>query len=127
MDLVYKFFGFGPYFIGVIKTIGTNRKTRIIQDNGKHSRELDLERGFAQGDGPSPRLYYIGEQILFFWIEYDPNVAGVYLSFVVPRKIDNDEVVFQNLDKAAERGLTVDGERVGDERGKDDFDTSRPS
>ena len=49
MDSVYKFFGFGPYFIGVIKTIGTNRKARVIQDNGKPSREMDLERGVCAG------------------------------------------------------------------------------
>ncbi len=69
-----------------------------------------MNRGFAQGDGPSPRLYNIGEQILLFWIEYDPNIAGVYLTYVVPREVVNNEVVFQNLDRAEETGLTVDTE-----------------
>ena len=47
---------------------------------------------------------------MLFPIEYDPNVAGVYLTFVVPRAIVKNEVVFQNLDRAEERGLTVDME-----------------
>ncbi len=74
MDCVYKFVGFGPNFIRILKTIGMGRKARVILESGKPSHELDLERGFAQGDGLSPRLYNIGEQILLFRIEYDLNV-----------------------------------------------------
>lgn len=69
-----------------------------------------MERGFAQGDGPSPRLYNIGEQILLFRIEYDPIVAGVYLSFVIPRELVNNEITFQKLEVATENGLKVDDE-----------------
>ncbi len=110
MDCVYKFVGFEPNFIRILKTIGTGRKARVILESGKPSRELDLERGFAQGDGPSPRLYNIGEQILLFRIEYDPNVSGVYLSFVIPRVLVNNELTFQNLEVAVENGMKVDEE-----------------
>jgi hypothetical protein len=37
-----------------------------------------------QGDGPSPRLYNIGEQILLFKLEYDPALHSVYVSFFDP-------------------------------------------
>jgi hypothetical protein len=75
---VYKFLGFGQSFINLLKTIGTGRTSQIILDNGKTSKSIDLERGFMQGDGPSPRLYNIGEQILLFRLEYDPLISGVY-------------------------------------------------
>jgi hypothetical protein len=84
MDAVYIFFGFGPRFRKLLKTIGTGRKARVILEGGKQSRDIDLERGFAQGDGPSPRLYNVGEQILLFRLEYDPEIFGVYLTFIIP-------------------------------------------
>jgi hypothetical protein len=59
MEAVYIFFGFGPRFRNLLKTIGTGRKARVILEEGKHSRDIDLERGFAQGNGPSPRLYNV--------------------------------------------------------------------
>jgi len=79
-------------------------------EEGKHSRDLDLERGFAQGDGPSPRLYNVGEQILIFRLEYDPEIAGVYLTFIIPRNIVNNEPTFPRIEAAVEAGLTVEDE-----------------
>jgi hypothetical protein len=77
---------------------------------GKQSRDIDLERGFAQGDGPSPRLYNIGEQILLFRLEYDPEIAGVYLTFLIPRNIIDNEVIYPRIEAAEEAGLKVDNE-----------------
>jgi len=76
MREVYRFFGFGPRFIKFMDTIGTRRTARIMFDTGT-SDPIDLERGFAQGNSPSPRKYNIGEQILLFRLEYDPNIIGV--------------------------------------------------
>ncbi len=77
MDAVYVFFGFGPRFRKLLKTIGTGRKARVILEGGKQSRDFDLEHGFAQGDGPSPRLYNIGEQIFLFRLEYTVLRASI--------------------------------------------------
>jgi hypothetical protein len=110
MDAVYIFFGFGPRFRQLLKTIGTGRKARVILEDGKQSRDLDLERGFAQGDGPSPRLYNVGEQILLFRLEYDPEIAGVYLTFIIPRNILANEPVFPRIEAATAAGLTVEDE-----------------
>jgi hypothetical protein len=84
---VYRFYGFGEDFIKLLQTIGTGRNARVILDGGKYSREIDLDRGFAQGDGPSPRLYNIGEQILIFRLEYDPRIICIYVSFLIPRQM----------------------------------------
>jgi exonuclease III len=110
MDAVYIFFGFGPRFRKLLKTIGTGRKARIILEGGKQSRDIDLERGFAQGDGPSPRLYNVGEQILLFRLEYDPEIFGVYLTFIIPRNMANNEIEYPRIEAAEEAGFKVDKE-----------------
>jgi hypothetical protein len=55
-----------PIFYACVSslTIGTGRKARVILEEGKQSRDIDLERGFAQGDGPSPRLYNVYKMLL---------------------------------------------------------------
>jgi hypothetical protein len=100
MREVYRFFGFGESFIKLLDTIGTNRTARIILDSGKNSPEFDLECGFAQGNSPSPKKYNIGEQILIFRIEYDPNVIGVYNSFLIPRSVVDGVTRYPLLEKA---------------------------
>jgi hypothetical protein len=110
MREVYRFFGFGEAFIKLLDTIGTNRTARIILDGGKNSREFALDRGFAQGNSPSPKKYNIGQQILIFRIEYDPLILGVYNSFLIPRTVADGEVTYPLLDKAVGKGLVVDPE-----------------
>jgi exonuclease III len=110
MREVYRFFGFGNSFIRLLDTIGTNRTARIILDNGRNSAEFDLERGFAQGNSPSPKKYNIGEQILIFRIEYDPLVSGVYNNFLVPRSVAEGTISFPQWERAEEKGLVLDPE-----------------
>jgi exonuclease III len=76
----YKFFGFGDNFINMMETLGNNRTACIILENGELSDSFSLERGRAQGDGPSPRQYNIGEQILLLKLEFDPGIdkLGLY-------------------------------------------------
>jgi hypothetical protein len=107
---VYRFFGFGADFISLLSTIGTGRTAKIIFDSGKTSPSIYLERGFMQGDGPSPRLYNIGEQILLFRLEYDPAISGVYLTFLIPRVVDNGEVHHPQIGSAEDSGLVIEPE-----------------
>jgi hypothetical protein len=88
MREVYRFFGFGPIFINFMEIIGTKRTARIMFERGT-SDPINLDRGFAQGNSPSPRKYNIGEQILLFRLEYDPNIAGVYNSLLIPRQLED--------------------------------------
>jgi hypothetical protein len=74
------------------------------------SDPIDLERGFAQGNSPSPRKYNIGEQILLFRLEYDPNIVGVYNSFLIPRQIAENGVDLAEVRAAEQKGLVVDKE-----------------
>jgi hypothetical protein len=115
MREVYRFFGFGEKFIFLLELIGTNRTARILLDD-RASREFDLERGFAQGNGPSPKKYNIGEQILLFRLEYDPSLAGVYTSFIIPRNVINGVEYLPDVDQAREKGLQVDGELCQNKR-----------
>ncbi len=125
MREVYRFFGFGEKFIFLLELIGTNRTARIMLD-GTVSREFDLDRGFAQGNGPSPKKYNIGEQILLFRLEYDPAIIGVYTSFIIPRNVVNGVEYLPDVDKARNKGLQVDGELCQNNRRADAFadDTS---
>jgi hypothetical protein len=116
MREVYRFFGFGPDFIKLLETIGTNRTARIIFCDNQYSGEISLERGFAQGNSPSPKKYNIGEQILIFRLEFDPSVAGVYNSFLIPRSVVEDETQFPMIEQAVGAGLVVDDELKETER-----------
>jgi len=68
-------FGFGEYFIRFVRKCCTNRKARIFMDGDTLSREFSLERGDAQGDGPSPCLFNISLQILLFRLELDVRLV----------------------------------------------------
>ena len=116
MREVYKFFNFGPNFTNILETIGTGRTARIILENGKNSRIFDLERGFAQGDSPSPRNYNIGEQIVLFRLEFDPLISGVYVNFLIPRTVNNNIINAPLVEKAEQLGLRVDPELVHNNR-----------
>ena len=94
-----------------METIGTNRTARMMFDTGI-SDPIDLERGFAQGNSPSPRKYNIGEQILLFRLEYDPNIAGVYNSFLIPRQLAGNGADLAEVQTAERKGLVVDRELV---------------
>jgi hypothetical protein len=87
MREVYKFFGFGEYFIRLSETLGNNRTAKIILENGRYSEDIDLLRCRPQGDSPSPRQFNMCQQICIFKIELDPRVRSVYLSFIVPRLV----------------------------------------
>ncbi|MFN9897920.1 MAG: hypothetical protein ACK55Z_03810, partial [bacterium] len=100
MREVYKFFNFGERFIDLLETIGNGRTAKILLENDKPSREIDLDRGFAQGNGPSPKKYNIGEQILLFRLSYDPSIFGVYASFLVPRAVRDGETVYPRVEEA---------------------------
>jgi hypothetical protein len=85
MTEVYKFFGFGNYFIGLMDTIGTGRTASILYEDCSMSPEFYLETGRPQGDGPSPLQYNMGEEIVLLKIELDPQVASVFQHNLAPR------------------------------------------
>jgi hypothetical protein len=113
MREVYKFFGFGEYFIQLSETLGNGRCARIIFDDGNYSENIELERCRPQGDSPSPRQFNMCQQICIFKIELDPAVQSVYLSFIVPRPMDGRvelavELATENEAALAEaKGYTV--------------------
>jgi hypothetical protein len=43
-------------------------------------------------------------------LEYDPEIAGVYLTFLIPRHVVNNEVTFPRIEEAETAGLTVEAE-----------------
>jgi hypothetical protein len=71
---VFRFFNFGPKFIGWLQTIGTGRKACLILCGGKTTDSFDILKGTAQGDCPSPIIYNICAQILIFKIELDNRI-----------------------------------------------------
>ncbi len=107
---VYKFFRFGDSFIQLLVTIGTRRSSQVMLDDGKLSRDIDLDRGFMQGDGPSPRLYNIGEQILLFRLKYDPALHSIYVSFLIPRTLIEGETRYPEIELCEDKGIAVDPE-----------------
>ncbi len=67
MNKVYDFFGFGERIKSWLGTIGTGRTACIQLSPGSNSDEFPLEKGHAQGDSPSPILYNLAAQIIFFF------------------------------------------------------------
>jgi hypothetical protein len=116
MREVYKFFGFGEYFIRLSETLGNGRNAKIIMDDGRFSEDIDLLRCRPQGDSPSPRQFNMCQQICIFKIELDPQVQSVYLTFVVPRPVGVDVIESDRLatedeiETAEARGYNVSQE-----------------
>ncbi len=116
MREVYKFFGFGEYFIRLSETLGNGRCARIIFDSGKYSDKIELARCRPQGDSPSPRQFNMCQQICIFKIELDPVVKSVYLTFLVPRPVERRTVpavelaTQDEIRTAEENGYTVSPE-----------------
>ncbi len=77
LQQVFKFFNFGPNFLGKLNLIGTNRKACIIMENGMYSEFFDLERGNAQGDTTSPYIFNLGFQILLLKLTFDLQIEGI--------------------------------------------------
>jgi hypothetical protein len=84
---VYRFFGIGPSFTGLMETLCNNRTACVIFDDGTCSDPIRLGQGRAQGNGPSPIEYNMGQQILLFKLELDPGINSVYNHFLVPRPV----------------------------------------
>jgi hypothetical protein len=78
MNAVYKFFKLGPNFIKMLNCISTGRSASIILDDGSLAPPFKLGTGFPQGNGPSPNQFNIGEQILIFKIEFDPEIRSIF-------------------------------------------------
>jgi hypothetical protein len=78
MEKVYQFFGFGPQIRKWLATIGTGRNAQILLANDELSVAFQLEKGYAQGDAPSPLLYNMAAQICIWKIELDPGIKSVY-------------------------------------------------
>ena len=73
---VLRFFNFGDSIINFIGTCCTNRKAVIMLDNGTCSNVIQLERGDAQGDSPSPFLFNLTLQILLFKLELETQILA---------------------------------------------------
>jgi hypothetical protein len=81
----YKFFNFGPTFINMLQTVGKSRKACIILDDGKLSKNFDLDSGRPQGEILSPIQYNICNQILLFRIELDPTIKSIFNQVLGPK------------------------------------------
>ena len=77
LDQVFKFFGFGPIMRKWLKLVGTNRSACLILDDGKYSRNFNLDRGRPQGDNISPNTFNFGIQILIFRLELDRAIVPI--------------------------------------------------
>jgi len=108
MREVYKFFGFGDYFIRFSETLGNNRIARIIMEDGKLSRRIPLRRCRPQGDSPSPRQFNMCQQICIFRLELDPEIQSVYTSFLIPNHVAGTFGLEENLMSERQENIAVE-------------------
>jgi hypothetical protein len=116
MNEVFRFFGFGENFTKILNTIGTGRSAAIIFEDGSLSKNFNLETGRTQGDGPSPLLYNMGEQILLLKIELDPGISSVYQHQIVPRFVMDlvPDPKLKGRDASYNSQLAVESDRCTD-------------
>jgi hypothetical protein len=76
INAVYKFFGLGNNMIKWLTLLGNKRTACIKMSNGSNSKSFDIETGSAQGDNPSPNIFFC-EQILIFKLELDDNISRI--------------------------------------------------
>jgi len=111
MREVYKFFGFGNYFVRLSETLGNGRSAHVVFDDGNLSKKIPLHRCRPQGDSPSPRQLNMCQQICIFKIELDPEIRSVYLSFLVPRLVPGARIEQEKENLATEEKLAFAEER----------------
>ena len=68
-------FGFGPNFIGWVKTICNGTKS-FVNVNGYETQEFDIERGVRQGCPLSAFLYVLTAEVLSSHIRKNKKVKG---------------------------------------------------
>jgi hypothetical protein len=77
IDACLRFFNFGIYMRGMVKTILKDRKARIILNDG-YSETFGIKRGTPQGDRSSPFIFIICIEVLLIKI-VDMQGRGVDL------------------------------------------------
>ena len=86
MFKVLEKFGFGPNFIGWVKTLYTNC-TSTIQNNGFYSRTITLERGVRQGCSLSCYLYVLVAELMAIAVRKDTQIKGYQLPYPAMEQI----------------------------------------
>ena len=111
LDQVFKFFGFGPIMRNWLKLVGTNRSACVILDDGKFSRNFNLERGRPQGDNISPNTFNFAIQILIFRLELDNAIIPIPSQAhenIPPANIPNFFMYESNRETVKNEGLADD-------------------
>jgi hypothetical protein len=67
IDACLRFFNFGNYMRGMVRTILNDRKARIILNDG-YSGTFGIKRGTPQGDRSSPFIFIICIEVLLIKI-----------------------------------------------------------
>ena len=75
----FEFFGFGPFFCKLIKTILTGKKGSII---GADSESFDILSGTGQGDPASPLIFLLGIEPLLIYLKHCNRLSPI--SFQCP-------------------------------------------
>ena len=73
---VLEHFGFGPNFIGMIKTLHQGAENAIMNE-GSTTRYFKLERSCRQGDCLSPYLFILVMETLCYRIKHCSNIKGI--------------------------------------------------
>jgi len=93
----------------MMSTLGTGRTAQIILEDGSLSDTIDLDRGRAQGDSPSPRQYNIGEQILLLKLELDPGIVKLNNITPEPRPLARHFTTFRTGEEVLSGQHGVEG------------------
>ena len=101
MFKVLEKFGFGPKFVGWIKTLYTDC-TSTIQNNGFYSRTIQLERGVRQGCSLSCYLYVLVAELMAIAIRKDNQIIGYKLPYPSMHEIKisqyaDDKLIFLQI------------------------------
>ena len=105
-------YGFGPYFIGWIKLLYNNAKSKVLV-NGFQTESFDIERSVRQGCSLSPLLYVLCIEPFSIALRADPQVIGLRCpgstdTVKVVQYADDTTVVVTTEDSVA-RVMTISG------------------
>ena len=101
-------YGFGPAFIGLVKSFYAGATSKVLV-NGIFSEEIQLGRGVRQGDPPSSLLYVLTAEVLASVIRNDQRIVGITVNGV-EKKIGgyaDDTQGFLSTDASVQRFLTL--------------------
>ena len=106
---VLAFFGFGEYFVSLVKIILTKIKLCVIQ-HGVFSEFFTIGRGCRQGDPASPYIFLLCVEIMGLMVRQNKDITGIHLfgkEYTLIQYADDTTILLDGSEKSLKSALSL--------------------